>query len=73
MNAGIFPTTDFDTSLDPEQLAFFGPPSPGAVTTWAEAKRWFNFGELSLTRNGTLTIRIVNTAGNITFERTLTP
>jgi alkaline phosphatase D len=73
MNAGIFPTTDFDTTLDPDRLAFFGPPSSGAVTTWAEAKRWFNFGELSLTRNGTLTIRIVNTAGNIAFERTLTP
>jgi len=73
MNAGIFPTTDFDTTLDPERLAFFGPPSPGAVTTWAEAKRWFNFGELSLTSGGSLTIRIVNTAGNIAFERTLTP
>jgi alkaline phosphatase D len=73
MNAGIFPTTDFDTTLNPERLAFFAPPSPGAVTTWTEAKRWFNFGELDVGSSGTLTMRVVNTAGDIAFERTLTP
>ena len=73
MNAGIFPTTDFDTTLNPERLAFFGPPSPGAVTTWTEAKHWFNFGELDVGSSGTLTMRVVNTAGEIEFERTLTP
>jgi alkaline phosphatase D len=73
MNAGIFPTTDFDTTLNPQRLAFFGPPSPGAVTTWTEAKHWFNFGELDVARGGALTLRIVNTAGDIEFERTLTP
>ena len=73
MNAGIFPTMDFDTTLNPQRLAFFGPPSPGAVTTWTEAKRWFNFGELDLAGGGTLTIRFVNTAGDIEFERILTP
>ena len=73
MNAGIFPTTDFDTTLNPERLAFFGPPSPGAVTTWAEAKHWFNFGELDFARGGALTMRVVNTAGTTEFEQTLTP
>jgi alkaline phosphatase D len=73
MNAGIFPTMDFDTTLNPQRLAFFGPPSPGAVTTWTEAKHWFNFGELDVARGGTLTLRIVNTAGEVEFERTLTP
>jgi alkaline phosphatase D len=73
MNAGIFPTTDYDTTLNPERLAFFGPPSPGAVTSWSQAKHWFNFGELELARDGALTIRIVNTAGETEFERTLTP
>jgi alkaline phosphatase D len=73
MNAGIFPTTDFDTTLNPERLAFFGPPSPGAVTSWSEAKHWFNFGELELARDGSLTLRIVNTAGETEFERTLAP
>jgi len=46
MNAGIFPNTDFDPTLNPERLAFFGPSSAGAVTSWAQAKQWFNFGEL---------------------------
>jgi alkaline phosphatase D len=73
MNAGIFPTTDFDTTLHPERLAFFGPPSPGDVTSWSQAKHWFNFGELELARDGRLTMRIVNTAGEVQFERTLTP
>ena len=73
MNAGIFPTRNFDTTLDPERLAFFGPPSPSAVSSWSEAKHWFNFGELELARDGSLSIRIVNTAGQIVFERTLTP
>jgi alkaline phosphatase D len=73
MNAGIFPTTDFDTTLDPERLAFFAPPSPGAVTTWTEAKHWFNFGELDIGRRGALTMRVVNTAGEVEFERTLRP
>jgi alkaline phosphatase D len=73
MNAGIFPTTDFDTTLNPERLAFFGPPSPGAVTSWSQAKHWFNFGELELARDGSLTIRIVNSAGETEFERTLAP
>jgi alkaline phosphatase D len=73
MNAGIFPTTDFDATLNPERLAFFGPPSPGAVTSWTEAKHWFNFGQLELAGDGRLTMRIVNTAGETEFERTLVP
>jgi alkaline phosphatase D len=73
MNAGIFPTTDFDTTLNPERLAFFGPPSAGAVTSWSQAKHWFNFGELELAHDGSLTIRIVNSTGETEFERTLTP
>jgi alkaline phosphatase D len=73
MNAGIFPTTDFDSTLNPERLAFFAPPSAGAVTSWSQAKHWFNFGELRLTADGSLTVRIVNTAGETEFERTLTP
>jgi alkaline phosphatase D len=73
MNAGIFPMTDFDSTLNPERLAFFGPPSPGAVTSWAEAKHWFNFGQVELAEDGRLTMRIVNTAGETEFERTIAP
>jgi alkaline phosphatase D len=73
MNSGIFPNRDFDTTLNPDRLAFFGPASADAVTSWREAKYWFNFGELAFSRDGTLTLRIVNTAGETEFERRLTP
>ena len=46
---------------------------PGAVTSWSQAKQWFNFGELELTDDGSLTIRIINAEGETEFERTLTP
>jgi hypothetical protein len=70
---GIFPNMDFDRTLNPERLAFFGPSSPGAVTSWGVAKHWFNFGELAFSRDGSLTMRIINTANEIQFERTLAP
>jgi alkaline phosphatase D len=71
MNSGIFPTPNFDTTLNPERLAFFAPnPAP---TTWAVAKHFFNFGELDVTRAGSLTMRIINSEGEIEFERTLEP
>jgi alkaline phosphatase D len=73
MNAGIFPNPAFDTTLNPERLAFIAPSSPGAVTSWEQAKHWFNFGELDFSRDGSLTMRIVNTAGETEFERTLAP
>jgi alkaline phosphatase D len=73
LNAGIFPIRDFDATLNPEVLTFFGPPTPEAVTTWEEAKRWFNFGTLEVDRSGRLTAAIVNTAGERVFSLTLAP
>ena len=73
MNAGIFPTSDFDRTLHPERLALFGPASPGAVTSWTEANRWFNFGELELATDRSLTMRILDAAGETRFERRLAP
>jgi alkaline phosphatase D len=70
LNAGIFPTADFDVTLNPTKL--FGPAPPAPVTSWAAAKAAFNFGELDISSGGSLTMRIVNTAGATLFERTLT-
>jgi alkaline phosphatase D len=69
LNAGIFPNLDVDQTLSPAVLTFFGQ----AVTTWEQAKRFFNFGTLEVARNGELTAEIVNTAGNTQFSLTLTP
>jgi alkaline phosphatase D len=71
MNAGIFPTADFDTTLNPEKL--FGPAPAAGVTSWAQAKQSSNFGELDVEADGALTVRIVNAEGQTEFERTLAP
>ena len=72
LNAGIFPNRDFDPTLNPEVLAFFGPPTR-VRHDWEEAKRFFNFGTLQLERDGRLTAGIVNTAGDTQFSLSLTP
>jgi alkaline phosphatase D len=73
LNAGIFPNRDFDPTLNPERLFFYGPDSAAAVTSWAEAKRWFNFGTLVVDREGRLTAGIVNTAGEPVYSLELAP
>jgi alkaline phosphatase D len=73
LNAGIFPIRDYDLTLNPKVLTFFGPPTPEAVATWEQAKHWFNFGTLEVDRNGRLTAAIVNTAGQTRFSLTLVP
>lgn len=73
LNAGIFPIRDVDPTLVPEVLSFFGPASAEAVTTWTEAKRWFNFGTLEVADDGSLTAGIVDTAGDRVFALQLEP
>jgi alkaline phosphatase D len=73
LNAGIFPNRDFDQTLGPERLFFHGPATPEAVTSRAEAKRWFNFGTLVVGRDGRLRAGIVDTAGSAVFSLELVP
>ncbi len=73
MNSGIFPNRDFDPTLNPERLAFFGPVAATDVTTWEQAKTWFNFGTVEIDADGTLTAGIVDIAGHAQFELTLEP
>ena len=73
LNAGIFPIRDVDPTLAPEVLSFYGPATATDVTTWTEAKRWFNFGTLEVARDGSLTAGIVNTAGERVFAVELEP
>lgn len=72
-NAGLFPNRQFDKSLNPQSLFFFGPESIQAVTTWEEAKRWFNYGIIDIAEQGDLTIQIKNTFGDSVFEKTILP
>jgi alkaline phosphatase D len=73
LNAGIFPNRDLDSTLSPESLFFNGPAAAGDVTTWADAKRWFNFGTLEVARDGTLVASVLDTAGNTGFSLKLEP
>jgi alkaline phosphatase D len=73
LNAGIFPNRDFDATLSPERLFFHGPATADAVTSWTEAKRWFNFGTLEVDEDGALTAGIVDTAGQPVFSLELAP
>ncbi|WP_462221022.1 hypothetical protein, partial [Ferruginibacter sp.] len=71
LNAGLFPSRDFDTTLNPESLFFYGPSD--AITTYAQAKPWMNFGLVRVEENGTLAISIRNIHGNPVYEVTLDP
>jgi alkaline phosphatase D len=73
LSAGIFPIATFDDTLAPERLTLYAPESPGAVTSWEEAKRWLNFGTLEARRDGSLTMSIVTANGDVPFARTLQP
>jgi alkaline phosphatase D len=73
LNAGIFPNRNVDPTLNPEVLFFHGATSPADVTSWDQAKRWFNFGTLEIGAGGDLTAEVVDTAGESQFSLTLEP
>ncbi|MBA3434294.1 MAG: alkaline phosphatase D family protein [Actinobacteria bacterium] len=73
LNAGIFPNRDYDQTLNPERLFFFGPETATAVRSWEDAKQWFNFGTLEIAVDGQLTAGIVDTAGRKRFSLELPP
>jgi alkaline phosphatase D len=73
LNSGIFPNPSVDTTLNPEVLFFHGPASPDDVTSWDQAKQWFNFGTLEVGAHGDLTAEVLDTAGVSRFSLTLEP
>jgi len=72
-NAGLFPNRDFDTTLGTSSLFFFGPNSAGDVTTWVEAKKWFNYGVIEIDQRGALSAKVKDTVGETQFELNLMP
>ena len=72
-NAGIFPNRNFDKTLGTESLFFFGPNSAGDVTSWEEAKRWFNYGTLEIDSYGNLTSKVKDTNGVPKYTLQLNP
>ena len=73
LNAGYFPNRESDPTLNPESLFFHGPETMDSVTTWEEAKKWFNFGVISIDERGNLTASVRDTVGKILFKTKLWP
>lgn len=73
LNAGLFRNERFDETLRGERLFIHGPEDPAAVTSWEEARRFFNFGLLEIDAGGALVIRIVNVDGETLYELPLSP
>ncbi len=68
INAGVFPNRAFDNSLNAESLFFFGAGSSNDVTTWEQAKSWFNYGAIRIDEYGALTASINNITGEAMYE-----
>jgi alkaline phosphatase D len=73
LNAGVFPRSDLDLTFRPERLFQYGPPTPEAIASFDEAIGWFNFGEVDIAADGTLTVSIVSGRGDAAFRYVLRP
>ncbi len=67
-NAGLFPNRAFDETLGTESLFFFGPESAGSVTSWEEAKKWFNYGLIEIDDEGDLVAHVKNIKGESEYS-----
>lgn len=73
LNAGVFPNQAYDTTLNPERLFFFGADSADAVTTWPQAKSWFNYGAMRVDADGRMSASLRNVDGASVYEVTVEP
>lgn len=73
VNAGVFPNRAFDDTLNPEQLFFFGANSSNDVTTWEQAKSWFNYGAMRIDEHGRMTGSINAIDGKVLYEISVDP
>lgn len=72
LNAGMFPKQDLDETLHPQRLFFYGGPPPEQSASFAEARPFFNFGELDVQASGELVVRIINSEGAVVWEGSFT-
>jgi len=73
LQAGLFTNDRFDPKLGAQRLFLYGPARPSAVASFAEAKRWFNFGLLDVAADGRLAARVVNANGETVSTLHLDP
>ncbi len=73
LSAGINSTSEFDPDLGAERLFLHAPESRDAVTDYAEARKWFSFGELRIDAAGELTATLRGVDGEPLYTLRLTP
>ncbi len=73
LSAGLYPNRRFDTSWGTESLFFYGPESMFSTKTYAEAKKWMNYGAVSIDENGVMTITVRDINGKVLYEQTMYP
>jgi len=66
LNAGLFPSEDFDDSLHPTRLFFHG---QSTVANYAEALEFLTFGSVEVSKEGAMTVKVVNANGAIVAEQ----
>ncbi len=73
LSAGIYPREDLDETFGPERLFMHRPGDATAISTYAEAKAWFTYGELDVDWDGYLRMRVRGVDGRVLFEKSLRP
>ena len=71
LSAGLFPNKEFDTSLGPKRLFYYGADSFYDVKSYEDAKKWSNFGLLDFDGKGNLKLEIINTYGKSVYSLNL--
>lgn len=73
LNAGVFPSQQLDSTLQPQRLFFYAPPGASDIASFEDAQRWFNFGLLDINTAGVLTFQLINGLGETVYQHTLRP
>jgi alkaline phosphatase D len=73
LSAGIGVIDDYDRGLGSARLFMHAPPTRDALRTYADARRFFGFGELDIADSGSLTATLRGVDGGVLHELRLTP
>jgi alkaline phosphatase D len=73
LSAGVNGTSEFDLDLGAERLFQHAPASGDPVTNYADARKWFSFGELRIDAAGELTATLRGVDGDPLYTLRLTP
>jgi len=73
LSAAVGDTADYDRDLGTEQLFRHAPVSAAEVSDYAEARRWFGFGDIVIDTSGELTATLRGVDGKPWYSLRLTP